>query len=83
MENLLDYLLSALMGHNVTGVYSNEVGDYNTLIGKSWTICLEDKVFFTLDETDLQVIRSLYEKRYDWLGDDERSRYMKLFNACK
>lgn len=82
MENLLDYLLCALMGHNVTDVYSHEGSGHNALTGKSWTICLEDQVFFTLDESDLQVIHSLYERRYEWMNDDERARYLKIFNAC-
>lgn len=82
MENLLDYLLIALFGHNVTEVYSNEGSGHDALKGKSWTFVLEDQIYFTLDETDLQVIQSLYNKRYEWLDDEERARYLKIFNAC-
>ena len=82
MENLLDYLLYALFGHNVTNVYSHEGSGHDALTGKSWTICLEDQVYFTLDENDLRVIRSLYDQRYDRLDDEERARYLKIFNAC-
>lgn len=82
MENLLDYLLYALFGHNVSEVYTNKGSGHDALMGKTWTIVLEGQVYFTLDESDLQVIRSLYEKRYDRLYDDERERYHKIFNAC-
>lgn len=82
MENLLDYLLCALMGHNVTSVQVNNRCDPIALRVKTWTFCLENEVYFTLDETDLQVIRTLYDERYEWLDDGDRSRYLKIFNAC-
>lgn len=82
MENLLDYLLCALMGHNVTNVFSHEGSGHDALTGKTWTICLEDQVYFTLDECDLRVIKSLYDSKYDWLDDESRARYLKIFNAC-
>ena len=79
MENLLSYLLCALMGHNVTDVH---VGESRIGKGKLWHIWLEDCVSFTLDEVDLQVIRSLYNERYEWLDEGERESYLKIFNAC-
>ena len=82
MENLLDYLLYALFGHNVTSVHPNDGSGHSALTGKTWTICLEDRVYFTLDESDLQVIRFLYNNRNDRLDDNERARYLKIFNAC-
>lgn len=78
MENFLDYLLFALMGHDVTSVWCSDAGG----AGKCWVFCLEERVSFVLDETDLQVIRTLYEERYDRLDDEERARYNKIFNAC-
>lgn len=78
MESLLDYLLYALFGHNVTSV-----GPCNFISGvKGWTIVLEDRVFFTLDERDLAVIRVLYEERKNRLDDEERARYKKIFDLC-
>lgn len=82
MENLLDYLLYALFGHEVTGVHKNFVSGSCMLKVKSWTICLENAVYITIDETDLQVIHSLYNKRYNNLDDEDRARYQKIFNAC-
>lgn len=82
MENLLDYLLYALFGHNVTSVHAHDGSGHSALTGKTWTICLEDQVYFTLDEEDLQVIRYLYERRCARLNDEERARYHKIFNAC-
>lgn len=83
MENLLDYLLYALFGHNVTNVLSHEGSGHDTLTGKTWTIILEDHVYFTLDEYDLHVIRSIYDKRLEYLDSEERARYKKIFNLCK
>lgn len=82
MESLLDYLLIALMGHNVTEVYTNEGSGNSALRGRTWTFVLEGHVYFTLDEMDLGVIRRLYENRAEWIGDDDRARYQKIFNAC-
>lgn len=78
MENLLDYLLYALFGHNVTSVSRGS----NSLVPVNWTICLEDQVYFTLDEHDLNVIKQLYDERKPYLNDEERARYEKIFNAC-
>lgn len=83
MENLLDYLLYALFGHNVTSVHTNDGSGHSALVGKTWTICLEEQVYFTLDEHDLMVIRHLYDERKERMDDDERERYLKIFNACK
>ena len=82
MENLLDYLLYALFGHEVTSVHTNIVSGSSFIKVKSWTICFENAVYITIDETDLQVIHSLYNERYDRLDEEERARYLKIFNAC-
>ena len=83
MEKLLDYLLYALFGHNVTEVKSHGGSGHDALTGKTWTIVLEDQVYFTLDEYDINVIRSIYNKRYEILDSEERARYEKIFNLCK
>lgn len=82
MENLLDYLLYALFGHNVTGVAANDGCGHSALTGKTWTIIFEGQVYITIDEHDLLVIRHLYEGRYDRLDDDVRNRYQKIFDLC-
>lgn len=73
MENLLDYLLYALFGHNVTDVLRFNL---------SWVITFEDEVRICLDEADLEVIRNLYNERYERLDDEERARYEKIFSLC-
>lgn len=78
MQSLLDYLLYALFGHNVTSVCRGS----NPLTPVCWTICLEDQVYFTLDEHDLSVIRLIYDERNPYLDDEERARYEKIFSAC-
>lgn len=83
MENLLDYLLYALFGHNVTAVHTNEGSDSLALTGKSWTIVFEDSVYIILDEHDIHVIRSIYDERYERLDSDERLRYERIFDICK
>lgn len=82
MENLLDYLLYALFGHNVTNVYSHEGSGNCALTGKSWTIVFEGQVYITLDESDLQIIRHLYDMRAEHLNAEERARYMRIFDMC-
>lgn len=82
MENLLDYLLTALMGHNVTEVLSHDGSGHNALTGRTWTFILEDRVYFTLDESDLGVIRKLYDDRKVWIDENDRARYQKIFSAC-
>lgn len=82
MENLLDYLLYALFGHNITSVSKNDGSGHSALAGKTWTICLEDAVYFTLDEHDLGVIRHLYDERLPYLDNEEQARYYKIFDAC-
>lgn len=82
MESLLDYLLIALMAHNVTEVLSHDGSGHNALTGRSWTFVLEDQVYFTLDESDLGVIRRLYDDRKEWIDEIDRARYQKIFNAC-
>lgn len=74
MENLLDYLLYALFGHNVTSV-----SKFNPL---KWVITFENEVSICLDVDDLAVIRNLYDERYERLDDVERARYEKIFSLC-
>lgn len=82
MENLLDYLLTALFGHNVTSVHSNVGSANSVLTGKNWVFCLEGHVYFILDEDDLNVIRRLYESRKANLDEEDQKRYNKIFDAC-
>lgn len=82
MEQLLDYLLYALFGHNVTNVYTNEGSGHDALTGKTWTIVFEGAVYITLDEIDLRIIRNLYEMRAERLDAEERARYMRIFDKC-
>lgn len=78
MEDLLNYLLYALLGHNVTSVHKN----YNSSGKKSWVFCLEGAVYFVLDEDDLAVIHDMYEKRKEYNDVSEYARYMKIFETC-
>ena len=82
MENLLNYLLFALFGHNVTSVQVHDGSDLSGLKGRTWTICLEGRVFFILDEADLHVIHEIYESRKNYLDEDDRKRYEKIFDIC-
>lgn len=82
MENLLDYLLYALFGHNVTDVHPHSGSGNDALTGKTWTITFEGQVYITLDESDLAVIRYMYNERYERLDDMERARYEKIFSLC-
>lgn len=82
MKDLLDYLLFALFGHDVTSVHVNDGSGNSALTGKTWTICLEGYVYFTLDEADLRVIRKLYKSRENYLDEDQRKRYNKIFDIC-
>lgn len=82
MESLLDYLLYALFGHNVTECYTNEGSGNSALTGKTWTIVFEGHVYITIDEHDLSVIRYLYEERCERLDDEERNRYQRIFDLC-
>lgn len=83
MEHLLDYLLYALFGHNVTSVQKNDGSFHSALTGKTWTIVFEGYVYITLDECDLLVIRSIYDMRYEYLNSEERFRYERIFDICK
>lgn len=82
MENLLDYLLYALFGHNVTNVYSHAGSGNSALTGKNWTIVFEGRVYISLDESDLVIIRHLYDERAESLDAEERARYMRIFDLC-
>lgn len=83
MENLLDYLLYALFGHNVTDVHPHAGSGHSALTGKTWTIVFEGHVYITIDESDLEIIRYLYENREERLDAEERARYMRIFDLCK
>lgn len=83
MENLLDYLLYALFGHEVTDVFKNTGSGYSALTEKSWTIVFEGSVYITIGESDLKIIRSLYDIREERLDAEERARYMRIFDLCK
>lgn len=83
MENLLDYLLYALFGHNVTNVSPHKCSGVCAKFGKSWTITFEGEVYITLDEHDLGVIHELYNMRESSLDQEERARYMRIFDLCK
>lgn len=76
MENLLDYLIYALMGHNVSVIK----GTSNVTGKRQWTLTFEERVCIVLDESDLHVIRYLYDVRS--MDDDDRARYEKLFSLC-
>lgn len=82
MENLLDYLLYALFGHNVTDVHPHSGSGHDALTGKTWTITFEGQVYITLDEHDIAVIREIYNMRYGCLDNVERARYEKIFSLC-
>lgn len=82
MKNLLDYLLYALFGHNVTNVYSHDGSGNSALTGKTWTIVFEGHVYISLDESDLVIIRQLYNERAEHLDAEERARYMRIFDLC-
>lgn len=83
MANLLDYLLYALFGHNVSAVYTNEGSGNSALGGKTWTIVFEGHVYITLDEHDINIIRSIYDERYERLDSEERLHYERIFDICK
>lgn len=82
MEKLLDYLLTALLGHDVTYVHSNVGNGNSVLTGKNWIFCLEGRVYFVIDEDDLKVIRRLYESRMVYLDEESKKRYNKIFDSC-
>lgn len=82
MENLLDYLLNALFGHNVTEVRANVGSGSSALYGRTWTIVFEGRVYITLDECDLIVIHRIYNERYESLDNEERFRYERIFDLC-
>lgn len=76
MENLLDYLIYALMGHDV----SASKGTSNVTGKRQWTLTFEGRVHIVLDEYDLHTIRSMYEVRN--MDNEDRARYKKLFSLC-
>lgn len=83
MEVLLDYLLYALFGHNVTNVYTNGGSGNSAHTGKYWTVVFEGDVYITLDENDIAVIRNLYDERKERLDREERRRYKRIFDLCQ
>lgn len=82
MGKLLDYLLTALLGHDITYVHSNVGNGNSVLTGKNWIFCLEGRVYFVIDEDDLKVIRRLYKSREVYLDEESKKRYNKIFDAC-
>lgn len=76
MENLLDYLMYALCGHN----YQVKRLENNYRNKKQWLISFEGVVTIILDESDISVLRCIYDSRT--LDADERERYERLFSLC-
>lgn len=76
MENLLDYLMYALCGHN----YQVKRLENNCRNKKQWLISFEGVVTIILDEADISVLRTIYNSRT--LDIDERERYERLFSLC-
>lgn len=76
MENLLDYLMYALCGHN----YQVKRLANNCRDKKQWLISFEGVVRIILDDSDISVLRSIYNSRP--LDADERERYERLFSLC-
>lgn len=77
MENFIDYLMYALLGHNYT-VRKNVPNCFGIV---SWTIVIEERVYFILDALDLDLLRNIRNSRV--LNDDEKARYDKLFSLCE
>lgn len=79
MENLIDYLIYALMGYNVhfAGLTSGIDGR------RSWVLDFGDHkdVALVFDEVDIAVIKNIAANRE--LDDEERERYEKLFELCQ
>lgn len=76
MENLIDYLIYALCGHD----YEVRRCENSRTHLRQWMITFEGIVRIILDEADLTVLKEIYSTRT--LDDDERYRYEKLFSLC-
>lgn len=76
MENFIDYLMYALLGHN----YIVKKNAPYWIGYESWEVILEDRVYFCLDESDLNLLRYIRDNRK--LDDEEKARYDKLFSLC-
>ena len=79
MENLIDYLIYALMGQNVHFAgRARAIGG-----GRSWVLNFGDHkdVTLVLDEVDIAVIKNIAANRE--LDDEERERYERLFELCR
>ena len=79
MENLIDYLIYALMGYDVR--VSADVSFVDRR--RQWLLSfgLHKEVSIVLDEADLSVIMEIAANRT--MDDDERERYEKLFKLCQ
>lgn len=79
MENLIDYLIYALMGNDVRVTASI----CHIPKRRQWmlTFGFHEDVSIILDEVDLLVIKEIAANRP--LDDDERQRYEKLFKLCQ
>lgn len=79
MENLIDYLIYALMGYEVR--VSASVSKVTKR--RQWMLSFgfHQEISIILDEADLSTIKNVATNRK--LDDDERERYEKLFNLCQ
>lgn len=79
MENLIDYVIYALMGYEVkVKPYVSEVSNR-----RQWLLSFgfHQDISLILDDADLATIKYVAENRE--LDDDERERYEKLFELCQ
>lgn len=79
MENLINYLIYALMGHNVH--LASRTRGVN---GKrQWILVFGDHkdIALVFDEADIDVIKYIAVNRP--LDDEERKRYERLFKLCQ
>lgn len=76
MEDFIDYMMYALLGHNYT-VIKNEP---NCIGLESWTVILMGSVYFCLNKDDLSLLKFIRDHKV--LDEDEKARYDKLFSLC-
>lgn len=81
MENLIDYLIYALMGYDVRVLKSYSFGEETKV--RHWLLSFgfHKEVSIVLDDADLKVIKEITANRA--MDDDERARYEKLFKLCQ
>lgn len=72
MEELLDYLMYALLGHS----YSVKRCGINFKGHRQWLISFEESVSIVLDEHDINVIRFFVDNRQ--LDEESKERYSKF-----